>query len=123
MRKLLIFGSRTIKDAKGFIKIMKSYKDIDLIITSKKTGGVDKMARIYSLRVLKKIPRTFQALWNIYGNRAGYLRNKQMVLYCTEAVGFWNGFSKGTDLTINLLKEYNKPFKIFDTQLNIVDES
>jgi hypothetical protein len=123
MRKLLIFGTRTITDSKSFVKIMKLYKDIDYIITSEKCNGVDKMARLYSLRVLKKKPKTFKAYWSTQGNQAGYLRNRLMVIHCTEAVAIWNGLSNGTKLTIDLLKEHNKPFKIFDEQLNIIEES
>lgn len=123
MKNLLIFGTRSITDPKIFIKIMKLYKDIDCIITSEKCNGVDKMARIYSLRVLKKKPKTFKAYWATQGNQAGYIRNRLMVIHCTEAVGIWNGLSNGTKLTIDLLKEYEKPFKIFDEKLNIIEES
>ena len=122
MKKLLIFGTRTITNAEIFLKMMKLYNDIDVIITSERCNGVDKMARLYSLRILKKKPKTFKAFWS-QGNRAGYLRNRLMVIHCTEAVGIWNGRSDGTKLTINLLKEYEKPFKIFDLNLNIIEES
>lgn len=39
---------------------------------------------------------SFPAEWNIYGSRAGYLRNEEMADHADALVAFWDGKSKGT---------------------------
>ena len=44
-------------------------------------------------------------MWNVYGKSAGYRRNVEMGLYGDALIAFWDGFSKGTRLMIDIAKE------------------
>ena len=48
--------------------------------------------------------------WEGLGQRAGFVRNKTMVVACDAAIVVWDGESKGTAQTIELLKAARKPF-------------
>lgn len=39
---------------------------------------------------------SFPAEWDLYGKRAGYLRNEEMADHADALVAFWDGKSKGT---------------------------
>jgi hypothetical protein len=53
----------------------------------------------------------FAANWDLYGKKAGYLRNTEMAKYATQEnnhavlIAFWDGKSKGTENMINTAKE------------------
>lgn len=51
----------------------------------------------------------YPASWSTYGKRAGFLRNQQMVQDCTHAIVVWDGVSRGTRHTMNLLETSGKP--------------
>lgn len=57
----------------------------------------------------------FPAEWNIYGKRAGFIRNKQMLNYLAKSqdngmvIAFWDGISSGTKDTIFTAKEMKIP--------------
>jgi predicted Rossmann fold nucleotide-binding protein DprA/Smf involved in DNA uptake len=55
----------------------------------------------------------FPAEWDKYGKSAGYRRNKDIVNYADIIVAFWDGKSKGTQHSINLAKEQNKPVFVY----------
>lgn len=44
------------------------------------------------------------AMWNVYGNSAGYKRNGVMVDLADLVLAFWDGQSKGTKHTIDMAK-------------------
>lgn len=54
----------------------------------------------------------FQPMWGVYGKSAGYKRNIQIVEASDRVVAFWDGTSKGTQHSINIAKEKNKPVEI-----------
>lgn len=71
--------------------------------------GVDVMAGQWAQQ--KGYPvRVFDADWAVHGRRAGYVRNQEMVNTCTAGIVVWDGESKGTRHTIDLLITSNKPF-------------
>jgi len=57
---------------------------------------------------LKKFP----ANWDLYGKKAGYIRNREMRDYVDVCVVFWDGESKGSKHMINLAKEDNMPIRV-----------
>ena len=53
--------------------------------------------------------KVFHAEWRIYGSKAGYLRNHDIIKTCDMCFAFWDGTSRGTAHAIQL----NKPYLIY----------
>jgi hypothetical protein len=51
--------------------------------------------------------------WNRYGKRAGAMRNAEIVNRADEVVAFWNGKSRGTQITIRMALEAGRPVRVF----------
>ena len=116
---VLVFGSRTITDYAWVKKwLFKLYfldrKDIvrvcgspAIAIISGKAPGPDQLGERFANEYkIPVIPRP--ANWNpsgpgSYNPKAGFERNSTMVAECDEAVGFWDGVSRGTKDTIDKL--------------------
>ncbi len=110
--KLLVAGSRSITD----YRIIKNAIEISIFsfgqpstIISGCARGVDKLGEKWAKENNIAVER-HPALWDTYGKKAGYIRNKEMVDACDGAVIIWDGRSKGTKHTIDLLKNSNKPY-------------
>ena len=58
--------------------------------------------------------RHFPADWDTHGKGAGYKRNVTMVNECDRAIIIWDGESKGTKHTIDLLRKSGKPFVLVE---------
>jgi len=116
--RIIIAGSRDFNDYKLLKKSIKdiltntSLKGINKIkIISGTARGADqlgeKLARQFKLEIV-----TFPAKWDIYGKRAGYIRNEEMAKYAIQdnnygmLVAFWDGESRGTKHMINLAKKH-----------------
>ncbi len=111
--KLLIAGSRTITDYDVFRKLIKEidFSKVTEIISGH-ANGIDKLGEKLSEDM--NIPvKLFPANWELYGKSAGYKRNKEMVDYCDCALIIWDGISKGTLNTIELLMKSNKKWILY----------
>jgi hypothetical protein len=53
--------------------------------------------------------RRFPADWRLHGQRAGFVRNREMAVYCDAAVLFWDGQSRGTAMMLALLRGLRRP--------------
>ena len=108
---LLIAGSRDFNDYELLCRHMNHVLQkhrIDEIISGG-ARGADSLGERYAKE--HNIPfKLFPANWDLYGKRAGYLRNVEMGKYCKAALIFWDGESKGTQHMINILKAKNKKF-------------
>lgn len=95
--KLIIAGSRTIKD---YAKVEDAYQAASfkaIEIVSGCAPGVDRLGEEFAQRY--KLPVTkMPADWNNpeLGKRAGYERNSRMADYADAALLCWDGESKGT---------------------------
>ncbi len=54
----------------------------------------------------------FPARWDLFGKRAGFLRNQEMATYADLLIAFWDGTSKGTKHMIDCMSLGNKPFHV-----------
>ena len=71
--------------------------------------GVDKEGEVFANQ--HKIPiKMFLPDWNIYGKKAGIIRNEQMADYCDIGVAIWDESSKGTKHMISALDMRNKSY-------------
>lgn len=122
-RKLLVCGSRTIRDttyikgptqwAKDQIEAywywnLAGYEDLTMIEGAAK--GIDTIAKEYAQENDWKIEE-YPADWSI-GKQAGILRNELMVKAADEVLILWDGESKGTKHDIDLCEKYNKPYVV-----------
>lgn len=110
--RVIIAGSRNFNDyprlEKSVIEILKKIRPSkELEIISGTANGADKMGERFALKYNVKIKR-FPAQWDIYGKRAGYVRNNLMSEYAMEndnhgvLIAFWDGKSKGTKMMIDI---------------------
>ena len=118
--KLLIAGSRDFHDYK-VVKEQFTKLNIDAEIISGCAMGADTLA-IRLAKELELLLHTFPANWEKYGRGAGFIRNKDMVDLCDEALIFWDGESKGTAHTISLLLDNKKSFTLRMTK-EIIDDT
>jgi hypothetical protein len=51
--------------------------------------------------------------WDKHGRAAGLLRNTEIVEASTHILGFWNGFSRGTQDTLSKAKKAGKPVSVW----------
>ena len=105
--KLLIVGSRSIKN---FDLSPHIPSDIDAIISGG-ACGIDTLAEQYAdqKHLSKYIIRPH---YDRYGRAAPLKRNEQMVDMADVVLIIWDGYSKGTQHTINYAKKKNKPFTL-----------
>ena len=129
MVRVVIAGSRSFNDYKYleakchkvFYSLSKEHnilsghilEDIpNMEIVSGNAKGADILGEMFASRYNIRVKR-FYPNWDLYGKRAGYLRNKEMAEYATSdnshgiLIAFWDGKSKGTQHMINLAKENN----------------
>ena len=51
-------------------------------------------------------------MWDLYGKKAGYMRNEEMAKVADGAIIFWDGESKGTKHMIDLCKKFKLKLRI-----------
>lgn len=51
--------------------------------------------------------------WNRHGKRAGAIRNADIVRNADEVVVFWDGKSRGTQITMKMAQDSKKPLRVF----------
>lgn len=111
--KIIIAGSRNFSD-KNYI-----YKKLDILLSTIKDleiveggcRGVDLIAKQYAMD--RNIPyKEFPANWEVYGKKAGPIRNREMAKYADGLIAFYDGKSAGTGNMIKTAKENNLKIKI-----------
>lgn len=120
MLKVIIAGSRNFNNYKLLKKKMdfflknkidKNKPSFNIEIVSGTARGADTLGEKYAKEkgfALKRFP----ANWDLYGKKAGYIRNKEMRNYADVCVVFWDAESKGSKHMINLAKEDNMPIRV-----------
>lgn len=112
--KLAIIGSRSFHNFQLMQEeFIKKYdpKDVECIISGG-ASGADKMAE--KLAAEYKIPtKIFRANWSMFGKQAGFLRNHDIISNADEILVFMvKEGSRGTQHSISIAKDMNKPLKI-----------
>lgn len=114
--KICIAGSRSFNDYKFLVfvldKLLLNIKDrYEIVIISGTAKGADKLGEQYAEERNYKILR-FPADWDLYGKKAGFIRNKEMAIICDTCVIFWDGKSPGSKLMHELCKKMNKAVRL-----------
>jgi hypothetical protein len=112
--KLIIAGSRDFNNYNLLVnvcsKIKTNIKDIELVSGSCPSGA-DSLGEKWAKK--NNIPiKRFPAKWNLYGKKAGPLRNGEMARYADCLLAFWDGKSAGTKNMIELAEFNNLKIKV-----------
>lgn len=115
--KLAIIGSRSFSNSAYAFQVLDQVLldagHIECVISGGARGadtiGID-------WAVLKGIPYTVHLpMWDIYGRRAGFIRNHNIIRDCDTLVAFWDGKSAGTRHSIDIAKNMSKTVIIKST--------
>ncbi len=113
--KLAIVGSRSFTDWEElFITIHELVRIVEIeLIVSGGAKGADKLAERFAdfFDIPKKV---IKPEWKLYGRKAGFLRNQDIVDAADKVIAFWDGKSKGTKSTIDIAKSQDKLLKIIN---------
>lgn len=103
---VLICGSRSIKTLN-----LDYYIDPDHIgaVVTGGAAGVDTIAENWAKKH-KKEWVCYLPQWDVYGKRAGLMRDEDMVNFCDVCIAFWDGQSRGTLYTIEYCKQIGRPY-------------
>lgn len=109
--KVIVAGGRNFNDYALMKERLDHYfqnlnKD-ELVIISGKASGADSLGERYAKENGIKI-EGYPANWKRYGNAAGPIRNKQMIVEgkADALVAFWDNTSRGTGGMIKLAEEH-----------------
>ena len=107
---LAIVGTRTFSNYELFERIVEESYDIDLIseIISGGATGADTLAEIFANKFSIKLT-VYKPDWDLYGKKAGYIRNKLIIENASNCIAFWDNISKGTKLSIDIANQLKKP--------------
>ena len=108
--KLIIAGTRTLSPTSDFILdagyMLKIGTPTEIV--SGKSKGVDAAGEAFAKR--QDLPvKEFPADWELYGTKAGPIRNAKMAMYADALLLIWDGSSKGSQSMKNEMKKLNKP--------------
>jgi hypothetical protein len=112
--RVLVCGSRSWADFEAIVAAMKPLPKWDTtIIEGCAPRGADQMAERAALLFGHEVEH-YPALWNVYGKRAGMVRNERMLREGRpdEVWAFWDGSSRGTANMIELAKAAGVPVKV-----------
>lgn len=118
--KIAIVGSRTITDKDlvfGFIEECHNFDSRYDKIVSGGAKGVDSLAEQYaSENNIGTI--IFKPLWEVYGRKAGIIRNADIIGKCDKCICIWDGESHGAKNDIELCEQMGKPCYIYNLKTN-----
>ena len=116
--RVIIAGGRDFRDRKLMDEVMEKYKAEVTAVCCGGARGADSLGRAWArdngIEVLE-----FPAYWDLYGNAAGPIRNKEMAQNGDFLVAFWDGKSKGTKNMIKTMKACGKHGEVIIYEKNL----
>lgn len=106
--KVIIAGSRTIRDPALVAKAMQASGFHPTEVVSGGALGADKLGEAWSDANGVSLA-VFPADWDEYGGAAGRIRNDEMADYADALVAVWDGHSPGTAHMIEVMRQRGKP--------------
>jgi hypothetical protein len=108
--KVIIAGSRGIKDEQAIFSAIKASEFEITEVVSGGADGVDRFGEKYANRY--DIPlKVFPADWKKKKASAGIIRNAEMANYAEALIAVWDGTSRGTKNMIEVAQR--KGLKVF----------
>ena len=114
--KVIVAGSRSIQD-KDYIFDCIRFSEFE--ITELVSGGAigpDMIGEEYAISKGIEIVR-FKPDWDLWGRRAGMIRNEQMGDYADALIAVWDGKSKGTKHMFRYMMKLGKEVRIHQRSL------
>jgi hypothetical protein len=112
--RLIVAGSRTF-DNYGLLKYMLDYylQNVKgkVEIVSGGATGADWLGERYAREKGYSV-KVFPADWRKYGTAAGPKRNREMSLFATHCIVFWDGKSKGSKSMIEIAEKRGLKLRI-----------
>ena len=110
--KLIVAGGRDFNDFSLVEEnihalAMGIYADKAVSIVSGMARGADVLGYQFALKHNVRV-YTFPAKWDLYGKRAGFLRNEEMGRFADVLLAFWDGQSRGTKHMIEFMAKLGK---------------
>ena len=116
---LIIAGSRTINLRPSIIhKILIKHGWNPKTIISGKARGADHSGELYAKAYGLNL-KEFPAEWDLYGKKAGYLRNGKMAKEGTALLLLWDGESRGSLNMLTQMKKLNKPVLVVKSKVKV----
>jgi len=107
--KIAVVGSRNFHDYDLLKKTLAEYETTSIV--SGGANGADSLGERYADE--HNIPTMiFKPDWKRFGRGAGRIRNNTIVENADLVIAFWDGLSKGTQMSIEIAKKLNKPLRI-----------
>ena len=113
--KLAVIGCRHFDNYDLLLhSIDRYYKDAPIkSVISGGASGADSLAaewvKEYNLKYRPKIELVeFLPDWDLYGKRAGFIRNELIISAADEVLAFWDGLSRGTANSLSHAKKQKK---------------
>lgn len=113
--KVVIAGSRSITDMDVLLQAIEfSHWENDITeVVCGGAVGVDTLGKQWAEERLIKV-QMFLPDWELYGGRAGIVRNKSIARYADVGILVWDGKSKGTKHMIEAMRDENKSFVVWN---------
>jgi hypothetical protein len=111
--KTIIAGSRTITD---YSLVEDAVRKSGFHITRVVSGharGVDTLGEQWANEHIVPLV-IFEAHWEVFGKRAGIIRNCEMASYADALIAIWDGQSKGTAHMIDAAKRAGLKVYVYD---------
>ena len=105
--KFAIVGSRTFNNYMLLEESILQKYNLSLIneIISGGATGADTLAETFAHKFNINLI-VFKPQWDIYGKKAGCIRNKDIVTNADVVIAFWDGYSKGTKNSIDIAQNF-----------------
>ena len=103
--KVAVIGGREFNDYDRLKRILDLYPIT--VIVSGGARGADSLGEKYAdEKGLQK--EIYKPDWDLFGKKAGFMRNTTIIENCDMVVAFWDGESKGTKDSLDKAKNLKK---------------
>ena len=113
-----VVGSRDYPDANRRVyarlrMLRRDWPNVHWTVVSGGARGVDsaasRAAKLLGMSLITHLPN-----WDLFGKRAGFMRNELIVRDCDRLIAFWDLKSKGTAHSIRLALDAEKHVEVWD---------
>ena len=112
--KVIIAGTRNFSNYEMLKHDLDLYRSTTSVteIVSGGCRGADLLGEKYAKE--NNIPiKRFPANWEVYGKKAGPIRNEEMAEYVDCLIAYWDSKSRGTKNMIETMRKKHKPYLVY----------